>query len=301
MSPDIARTVRFCLLSIALALHFSVAIGAHLVATDGTSRITSDELRVELSGLPADIRARVTADRSSLAKFVANLLRDKRIAGAAQVAGTDQMPVVRAAVARSTREIIVSRYLNVLEERVLKSAADFRSLAKERYESNKQSFVQPEALRVAHILIRVDAEDERVTESERRQHALSILDRLKAGEDFAALAREFSEDKGSSSRDGVLPGWIEREKTVPPFERAAFSLKPGETSNLVRTRFGYHIIKLLEYRKSMILSFSEVEQQLVAKLRAEYQAEHRAEVTKRFDGAVPVVLDDEFLNAVKEP
>lgn len=301
MSRNIAQMVRLSLFSTALSLYWSVAIGANLVATDGTSQMTSDDLKVELSSQPADIRARVTADSQSLAKYVTNLLKERRIVAAAQEVGTDQIPVVRAAVARSTREIVVSRYLNALEERALRSAPDFQSLAKERYEANKGSFVQPEALRVAHILIRVDVEDERIAESERRQHALSILDRIKAGEDFAALAREFSEDKGSSSRDGVLPGWIERDKTVPPFERAAFSLKPGETSSLVRTRFGYHIIKLLEYRKSRMLPFSEVEQQLVAQLRAEYQAEHRAEVTKRFEGAVPVVLDDEFLNAIKEP
>jgi len=161
--------------------------------------------------------------------------------------------------------------------------------------------MKPEAVRVAHILIRVDVEDERVTEGERRQHSLSILDRARMGEDFGALAKEYSEDKGSASTGGALPGWIERDKTVPPFERAAFRLKLGEISGLVRTRFGFHIIKLLDYRKPAVIPFSEVEQQLVVKLRAEYLAERRAESIKRFDGAVPVLIDDDFLNAVKGP
>ena len=91
-----------------------------------------------------------------------------------------------------------------------------------------------------------------------RDRAEGVLAKLTAGADFATLAKEVSEDKGSAARGGEIPGWIERDKTVPPFEKAAFALKPGELSRVIRTRYGLHIIKLLEYRKAEPVSYTHL-------------------------------------------
>jgi parvulin-like peptidyl-prolyl isomerase len=80
-----------------------------------------------------------------------------------------------------------------------------------------------------------------------RAKAEEILRRVRAGEDFAALAGQFSEDPGSRERGGDL-GWFGRGTMVKPFEDAAFALKPGEVSGIVESQFGYHIIKLEERR-----------------------------------------------------
>lgn len=82
-----------------------------------------------------------------------------------------------------------------------------------------------------------------------REKADDILKRVRAGEDFAKLAEENSADPGSKVKGGDL-GWIERGKTVKPFEDAAFALKPGEISEIVETPFGYHIIKVEERREA---------------------------------------------------
>lgn len=107
--------------------------------------------------------------------------------------------------------------------------------------------VKIEDVRVQHILIThvfaggLDPDRTR-KEEEALQRALDILFRLRKGEDFDTLARELSDDQLSSSRGGMLPP-ISRGQTVPEFEEVAFSLAPGQISDVVRTEFGFHIIK----------------------------------------------------------
>jgi parvulin-like peptidyl-prolyl isomerase len=90
-----------------------------------------------------------------------------------------------------------------------------------------------EQVHARHILV--------ATEEEARQ----VLERLKAGEDFAQLARELSRDTASAKNGGDL-GWIGRGMTVEPFEKAAFALEVGRWSEPVQTQFGFHIIQVLE-------------------------------------------------------
>ena len=273
------------------------AFAADATITDGKSSISISELKSELQSLPPEIRAGITADKQALARFAGGVLRDRRVAEAAAAAGFDKTEEIKAQIQRAGRDLVVQKYLNAEVARTTGNPPDFRALAREQFEVNRPTYAVPEAVRIAHILIRVDPEDDRLQEPEMRTKAESILARLKAGANFSELAKEFSDDKGSANRGGELP-WVEKGKTVPPFEKAAFALKPGAMSELVRTRYGFHIIKQLEYRKASHQEFSAVEAQLTNKARTDFQSARRAEIATRFAGAQDIQIDDASFAAV---
>lgn len=133
-----------------------------------------------------------------------------------------------------------------------------------------------ETVEVSHILFRVQDDSK---DAEVKARAEAVLKRIKAGEDFTELAKKYSEDPGSAEQGGYL-GIIHRGQTVRAFEDAAFSLNPGEVSDLVRTEFGYHIIlvsqkntpTLESSRSSLVTTIRQRKAQDLAKKKAEEAA-----------------------------
>ena len=141
--------------------------------------------------------------------------------------------------------------------KVVVSEADIQKF----YDDNSKAFEQPEMIKVNHILLTTlesGTKTELSEEKKKEKRALidKLLARAKAGEDFAKLAKEFSEDLGSKERGGeyIFP----RGRMVPEFETAAWALMPGQISGVVTTQFGYHIIKLQEKIAPKKLSLAEV-------------------------------------------
>jgi peptidyl-prolyl cis-trans isomerase SurA len=99
----------------------------------------------------------------------------------------------------------------------------------------------PPLVSISHILVAIEASDD--LDAEVRSQADTLIGRLRNGEDFSALAQQYSSDKGSREDGGDL-GYFPRGRMVPAFEEAAFALRPGEISAPVKTKFGYHIIKV---------------------------------------------------------
>ncbi len=125
------------------------------------------------------------------------------------------------------------------------------------YDQNKDKFQEPEAVHARHILIRLPEKADDAARKQARAKAEEILGKLKAGGDFAALARENSQDPGSAQNGGDL-GFFGKGQMVPAFEKAAFALKPGETSGVVETPFGFHIINVIERRPPRTVPLPEV-------------------------------------------
>lgn len=174
------------------------------------------------------------------------------------------------------------RYLLVDPTRLRQTLPVDEERIAEYYRTHQDEFRSPEEVKARHILIRPEGEGEEAWAKARRR-AEALLAKAKAkGVDFAALAREYSEDPGSKESGGDL-GWFGRGRMVKEFEDAVFALKPGEVSELVRSQFGYHIILLEEKKPAHLRPLEEVRELIRFKLTenlADAEASKRATALK---------------------
>ena len=140
---------------------------------------------------------------------------------------------------------------------VLMESKDFVEAKKveEYYGKNKEEYRVPEQVRARHILVKLEKEAGAETEKKARGKAEEVLKALEKGGDFAELAKKYSQ--GPTAEKGGDLGFFPYQGMDPEFAKAAFALKKGETSGLVRSRFGYHIIKLEERKDSSIRPLEE--------------------------------------------
>ena len=132
--------------------------------------------------------------------------------------------------------------------------------SKSFYDNNPQFFEQPEQVKASHILIKVAADAPEAQKAEARKKIESVQQKMKQGEDFADLAKTYSE--GPSGPNGGDLGYFRRGQMVKPFEDAAFSLKINETSDIVETQFGYHLIKVVDKKPAKKMAYAEVKDRL---------------------------------------
>lgn len=165
----------------------------------------------------------------------------------------------------------------LIENEIAEKATLKPEQVQEFYDKNPDQFQQPERVRASHILITVPQGADDAAKTEARTKAEQVLKDLKAGKDFAALAKEHSQDPGSAAQGGDL-GFFEKDQMVGPFNDAAFSLQPGTISDLVETQFGFHIIKVAEKQPARTIPLSEVRPQVEQYL----QNRNREEQTEAF-------------------
>jgi peptidyl-prolyl cis-trans isomerase D len=141
------------------------------------------------------------------------------------------------------------------------------TLVQQYYDSHQATYAKPEQVHARHILFRVAPDAAPDAKAQARQRAEEVLKKVKAGDDFAELAKQYSQD-GSAASGGDL-GFFTRGKMVPPFEQAAFALAPGATSEIVESPFGFHIIKVEAKEEARTQPLDEVRAQIQEQLRQE--------------------------------
>jgi peptidyl-prolyl cis-trans isomerase D len=136
------------------------------------------------------------------------------------------------------------------------------------YDRRIPEFSTQDQIRASHILLRTEGKNE----ADVRAKAEDVLKQARSGADFAALAKQYSDDESNSAQGGDLD-YFTRGRMVPEFEQVAFALQPGDISDLVKTQYGFHIIKLTDKKPGSVKPLSEVRQQILDQLQ--YDAAER--------------------------
>lgn len=154
------------------------------------------------------------------------------------------------------------------------------------YDELADRYNAPEQVRARHVLLKVPRDADSAEVARVEALAKGALERLQEGADFAEVAAEISEDPGSASQGGDL-GFFGRGQMVPEFEEAAFALAPGEMSGLVRTDYGFHVIRTEERKEAVSRSFEEVRAELAEELlRREAESAKAREATEALAKAI---------------
>jgi peptidyl-prolyl cis-trans isomerase D len=156
------------------------------------------------------------------------------------------------------------------------------------YNNGIEQYSTPEQVRASHILLKTEGKDDAAVKAK----AEDLLKQARAGADFAELARKYSEDEASAKNGGDLD-YFGRGRMVPEFDQAAFSMEPGKISDLVKTQYGYHIIKVVDKKAATTRPLTEVKPQIQDQLsyeRAQAQASDLAQALEK-DVKTPADLD----------
>ncbi|AEH44900.1 PpiC-type peptidyl-prolyl cis-trans isomerase [Thermodesulfatator indicus DSM 15286] len=255
------------LISVVLALLIGFASTVHakdeILAKVGPYKLTKKEFEAQLESAPPQIKM-ILAHQPELKKaLVERWAEISVLALGAKDAGLEKDPEVKRQIEEATKQILAQAYLEKKVLAKVKQVSDKE--LKSYYEKNKAKFQEPEEVRARHILIQVPQNASKEEVKKAYEKAQKIRERLLKGEDFAKLAKEYSDDPGTKDKGGEL-GFFSRGQMIKEFEDAAFSLKPGEISKPIRTPFGFHIIQVEEKKVPKEKPFEEVK----AKVKEEY-------------------------------
>jgi peptidyl-prolyl cis-trans isomerase D len=156
------------------------------------------------------------------------------------------------------------------------------------YNSGIQQYTTPEQVRASHVLLKTEGKDDAAV----RAKAEEILKQAKGGADFAELAKKYSEDESNAKNGGDLD-YFGRGRMVSEFDEAVFAMQPGQISDLVKTQYGYHIIKLVDRKASTTKPLSEVRQQINDQMAFERAQAQAADLAQKLEPQIkkPADLD----------
>ena len=222
--------------------------GSTVLAEVNGTAITSADFEREVKALPEYIRAMADTPQGKQ-ELIDTLVMRELILQQAAKEGLDKGAEIDEKLAELKKRIVVDTYL---KKKVETDAQLSDEELKKFYDQNLEKFKSGEQVKASHILVKSE------------QEAKDILAQLKGGSVFEELAKAKSVDT-SASKGGDL-GWFGKGNMVPVFEKAAFSLKEGELSGIVKSEFGYHIIKLTGKRAAGVRTFDETKEQIKAAL-----------------------------------
>jgi peptidyl-prolyl cis-trans isomerase C len=249
-----------------------------VVVAQGPVELTLTEIDARISRIPPDSRANFINDPERIETLLRNMLLNEQLAREAEAMGIQDDPVVAADIAMARDETLARRRGTMLLKEV--KFPNFERLAKERYIASPTDYRSPERITIRNILLARDKHGDELA----KKKAEEVLAEIKAkGGNFADYVTKYSDDEpppvGSTpgTEQGLIKN-IERGETTNDFEEAAFALKNvGDLSPVVRTRFGYHIIKLEGRTEAKRYDYEVIKPKIIEELRKEFIERTRQE------------------------
>ncbi len=233
--------------------------------------VTVADYQQALLALLPEQRHAIQRDSEQGQQLLFEIYTERMLEREARRRGLDQQADIQARLVQVPRKILVNAIVE--QERAALPSPDFTALAEEYYLTHKEKYVQPERIQVAHILwsLKCDCED---SDGAKRAQAETVLQELRKGADFAELAKKYSDDKGSAAKGGDLGQWFTRDgQLIKPFEDIAFALsEPGALSDVIKTEYGYHIIRLIAHEPAGTQNFEQVKGQIIDELAKKYRS-----------------------------
>jgi len=248
--------------------NFLFSQNENILVEIGKYKITIDEFENELKryGKSQSFRDKLdTLTEEGKKRVLENMIRENLFYIAGEEEGIKLSSEEEEQINRLKRYIIIRKYIT----EKLKEKPVTEEEMKDYYEKNKKEFVIPEKRKASHIIV----SDE--------NKAKELLKKIKEGADFSQIAKENNID-GSKNKGGDL-GWISKGYMIKEFEEVAFSLKKGEISGVIKTKFGYHIIKVEDIKPEEERNFEEVKESIRKKIEEERIKQLEEDLKKKYN------------------
>lgn len=253
----------------------------NVVAQVAGESITEGDIEEIISHIPAQYRTKYSSPQGRK-EIVDGLVEMKMLAWEARRKGIDKQESVKVKIGYIIDQALAKELENDLKESVKVSEADIESY----YRENLDKYVTPERIKARHILV------------EKQGLAEDLLGRIKKGADFQELAKKHSTCP-SAEKGGDL-GWFGRGKMAPEFEKAAFALNKGELSDVVKSSFGYHVIRLEDKRESKTKTLDQVRKSIERTLQKKQADALIAELKDDIRKKAGVTVNEEYFSKFKE-
>lgn len=252
-----------------------MTVGSENVEETDLIRLIVDQAGANESMAPFVLAQLPMEDRETFAQQVVTALL---LSEAAKTKGINLDPAVASQLRWNAVNILAQAYISTLSAKWDLGRPALESW----FASHQQDYAEPEAVYVRHILVPTEAEATKV-----------LLEVYGKNSDFAAAAAKYSQDPGSAQKGGEL-GWISRGMTVEAFDSMAFSLSPGRIGGPVETKYGWHIVQVMEKKAARMPSFDEV----LPKVREDLQQNYLALEIARLGKSLGVDINQEILSTL---
>ena len=278
MAKENRKVLFLCALLMASVFAFSGCGNAKskpLATVDGKV-ITVGDFEKRASEMPAYYKALASQRKKD---FLDDMINEQLIYKEALKRGINREPEVKELVNEAKRKIIIAKLMEV----EVKKSAVTEDKIKEFYQIHKDDFVTPLKLRASHIMVDTEAE------------ANEVLQKLKEGGDFAQLAKQYSKDP-SKERGGDI-GYFIKGQLMPELEEICFKLQLEQTSDIIKTKLGYHIIKLTDRIEPRTVELSEVRDAIEKELKDSAQQRMLDELVKNLRSKAHVKINEKLMES----